>query len=65
MQVTNLNHAIPNNPPSSVELNDTNFQRAIGASGKSYRTLMNKSGYDDGSGSIVYYNTVAFFKKRE
>ncbi|KAF7888421.1 uncharacterized protein EAF02_002962 [Botrytis sinoallii] len=49
---------------SSGEMNDTNFQRATGVRGKTYRTFMNKSGYDKGSGSNVYYNAVAFFKKR-
>ncbi|KAF7960975.1 hypothetical protein EAE96_000645 [Botrytis aclada] len=50
---------------NSGEINATNFQRAIGVSGKSYRTFMNKYGHDKGSGSNVYYNAVAFFKKRD
>lgn len=50
---------------SSGEMNATSFKRPIGVSGKSYRKFMNKSGHDEGSGSNVYFNEVAFFKKRE
>ncbi|TGO20777.1 hypothetical protein BPAE_0266g00040 [Botrytis paeoniae] len=50
---------------SSGEMNDINFQRAIGVSGRSYRTFMNKNGHDEGSGSNAYYNAVAFSKIRD
>lgn len=50
---------------SSRELNDINFQRAIGLSGKIYRKFMNKSGHDEGSSSKIYYNAVASFNKRD
>ncbi|TGO51549.1 hypothetical protein BCON_0159g00270 [Botryotinia convoluta] len=50
---------------NSGEMNATNLQRAIGVSSKCYRMFMNKSGHDEGSVSNVYYNAVAFFKKRD
>lgn len=43
----------------------TEFQRAIGASSKTYNNFMGQNGPDKGSGSSVYYNAFAFFKKRE
>jgi hypothetical protein len=41
------------------------FQKAIGANANSYRNFMAQNGPYKGSGSMVYVNAFAFFKKRE
>jgi hypothetical protein len=41
------------------------FQKEIGASSKTYHSFMSQSGPYKGSGSTVYGNAFAFFKRRE
>jgi hypothetical protein len=49
----------------SGEMKVSEFQRAIGASSRSYTSFMGQNGRDKGSMSDVYPNAFAFFKKRE
>lgn len=50
---------------NSGEMKVGEFHKAIGANENCYRRLMGQTGPGKGSGSMVYVNAFAFFKKRE